>query len=407
MRAFYVLLCGFALAGCSQTGGTSLAPSGLQNGSASNSDASLGSQRSLAAHPDANHGYKMLYAFSGGTADGAYPTAGLLEVNGALYGDTALGGSAGVGTVFDVSTSGAESMLYSFLGTPDGSYPSASLSEVNGTLYGTSEGGGGGVCGSGGVGCGTIFKMSTSGAESVLYKFDGPDGSTPISTLVSLNGKFYGTTQSGGANGAGSIFELSKSGKAKLLYSFTGGADGGNPYTGLIVLNGALYGTTFEGGAAPGFGTVFTVSTSGQERVIYSFLSNGQDGENPYGGVIALNGKLYGTTQEGGANGQGSVFEVSLSGKERVLTSNVNDPQANLVAVNGKLYGTSFGGGVNSQGMVFKLSTSGKFSLIYSFKGGTDGSNPAGSLIDVNGALYGTTELGGTPGFGTIFTIAP
>jgi uncharacterized repeat protein (TIGR03803 family) len=400
MRVFSAILFAIAL-----TGGTSLASANHSNGGASGMNAARGSESSLARRPNGNHGYKLLYTFQGGSADGEYPSTGLTAVNGALYGTTVEGGSAGAGTVFAVSASGTESVLYNFAGSPDAGYPAANLSDVNGALYGTTAGGGGGTCGSGGVGCGAIFEVSTAGAESVLSTFNGPDGSTPLAALVSLHGKLYGTTESGGAEGAGSIFELSKSGKVRVLYSFTGGTDGGNPFAGLIVLNGTLYGTTFEGGT-PGFGTVFTVSTSGQERVVYNFLSNGQDGENPQAGLVALNGKLYGTTVNGGRNGYGSVFEVSTSGKERVLTGDVDEPEASLIAVNGALYGTTTAGGVGD-GTVFKITTSGKEDVLYNFKGGTDGRFPDGSLLDVNGALYGTTYAGGAPGFGTIFTIAP
>jgi uncharacterized repeat protein (TIGR03803 family) len=412
VRIFYLIVFGVALASCSRTG-TSLVPTTVANGGASTASAASG-------------GYKLLYAFKGGSADGEYPYAGLTAVNGKLYGNTVEGGAAGAGTVFELSATGKEHVLYSFGGSPDAGYPGASLLAANGVLYGTTEGGGGGTCGSGGVGCGAVFEVSTSGNESVLHRFNGHNGSTPIATPVLMNGKLYGTTQSGGgtpcltALGCGTVFEVSMSGNARVIYRFTGTPDGANPYDGLVALNGRLYGTTFEGGTAgQGYGTVYQVSASGKEHVIYSFLSNGQDGENPYAGVIAVKGKLYGTTQEGGANGQGTVFELSTSGKERVLHTftggaDGRTPYGGLTAVNGALYGTTSGGGLYTSacgavgcGTVFKVTMSGTETVLYSFQGGTDGSTSEAGLIALNGTLYGTTVIGGSANLGTVFKISP
>jgi uncharacterized repeat protein (TIGR03803 family) len=128
--------------------------------------------------------YKSLYSFKGGT-DGANPSAGLIAVYGELYGTTGGGGTYGHGTVFKVSTFGTETVLYRFKGVPDGAFPVAGLIEVNGALYGTTQLGGT----YGAYGDGTVFKMSTSGAESVLYRFKNvPDGANPEAGLIDVNG---------------------------------------------------------------------------------------------------------------------------------------------------------------------------------------------------------------------------
>jgi uncharacterized repeat protein (TIGR03803 family) len=408
VRIFYLILCGIILASCSRTGGTSLVPAGVPNGGASAMSAANGSGPSLAPHV---HGDHVVYAFIGGT-DGGLPQTALLAQNGELYGTTPEGGTAGLGTVFKVSTSGSESVLYSFQGALDGAYPQSSLIALNGTLYGTTSGGNT-------PSYGTAYKVDPSGNVSTVHTFTGsPDGSTPVAGLIVLNGELYGTTESGGANGVGTVFKVSASGNESVLYSFKGDPDGGNPTAALVVVRGALYGTTFEGGAGAGFGTVFKVSTSGKEHVIYAFQANGSDGENPAASVIAVNGKLYGTTQEGGTNGHGTVFEVSRSGSEHVLHSfeggaDGATPLGGLIAVNGALYGPTSGGGKYTQqdpsgcGTIFKITVSGTKTLLYTFQGVPDGAIPYATLIAVNKVLYGTTEVGGTPNYGTVFKIKP
>src|SRR5271165_2453754 len=95
-----------------------------------------------------------------------------------------------------------------------------------------------------------------------------------------------------------------------VIYSFQNGSDGAYPYAGLTALNGDLYGTTYGGGATSGWGTVFKVSTSGAEQVLYQFQA-GNDGAHPYDGLVALNGTFYGTTAQGGTSGSGTVFSIT------------------------------------------------------------------------------------------------
>jgi uncharacterized repeat protein (TIGR03803 family) len=407
MRVFYVTLFGIVLASYAQLRGTSLAAAGVPNTGASALNAARGSQASFSTQPQARHGYEVVYAFKGGT-DGGFPTASLLALNGAIYGTTEEGGAAGFGTVFELSASGTESVLYSFGGGTDGEYPVSSLVSMNGALYGTTEGGGT-------AGDGTVFELSASGQETVLHSFTGgTDGSNPVAGLVALNGELYGTTESGGAGNYGTVFEVSTTGQESVLHTFTGGAFGGNPSAALLALHGALFGTTFSGGMG-GMGTVFRLTTSDKLTVMYSFPNNGTDGANPVASLIALNDNLYGTTYYGGANTYGAAFEVSLSGQERVLASDVDHPQGGLVAMNGELYGTTTYGGIayyrrgcyEGCGSVFKVSTSGRESVLYDFKGNPDAMLPQSGLIAVNGTLYGTTELGGAPNLGTIFKITP
>ncbi|HEY6325053.1 MAG TPA: choice-of-anchor tandem repeat GloVer-containing protein [Candidatus Cybelea sp.] len=251
---------------------------------------------------------QVVYSFKGGTTDGSYPSAALIVVHGTLYGTTESGGASSKGTVFALTTSGSEHVLYSFKGSRDGTYPMCSLLNVNGTLYGTASDY------FNGEGWGTVFSVTTKGEERTLYHFKGPpDGATPFSSLLNVKGTFYGTTYAGGTNGWGTVFSINASGKEHLLYSFKGGADGQQPYAPLIDVKGSLFGTTDGGGGeqskCDGCGTVFKVSTSGSENVVYAF-QNDPDGAYPMAGLINWKGVLVGTSESGGYD-DGTVFQIT------------------------------------------------------------------------------------------------
>jgi uncharacterized repeat protein (TIGR03803 family) len=358
----------------------------------------------------------VLYSFTGQPNDGANPIAGLVDVDGNLYGTTESGGTDGYGTVFVINpTNGDETVLYSFTDTKgDGAYPEAGLvMDSSGTLYGTTLGGGT-------SGDGTVFEINpTNGDETVLYSFNGTDGAYPVAGLLDVGGNLYGTTGSGGTSRYGTVFEINPTTEVEtVLYSFTGGNDGGNPIAGLVDVDGTLYGTTESGGTS-GDGTVFEINPStGEETVLHSFPATNGDGAHPEAGlVMGTNGNLYGTTVSGGAYGYGTVFEINLSsttGVETVLYSFTGgadgaDPVAGLVmGPHGTLYGTTEYGGTNNDGTVFEINpTTGQETVLYSFTGGNDGANPVAGLLDVNGILYGTTKYGGTDNDGTVFRIVP
>jgi len=198
-----------------------------------------------------------------------------------------------------------------YLGSNDGAAPGAGLVNVEGTLYGTTVFGGTGSCSDG---CGTVFKITTAGVETVLYPFKGGnDGINPEAGLIDVGGALYGSTSSGGTgsctDGCGTVFKLTTAGVETVLHSFTGGSDGENPVAGLIDVGGTLYSTTADGGAND-FGIVFAITTAGAETVLYSFGgSNG--GAYPNAGLINVKGTLYSTTSGGGANNMGTVFNVT------------------------------------------------------------------------------------------------
>jgi uncharacterized repeat protein (TIGR03803 family) len=157
---------------------------------------------------------------------------------------------------------------------------------------------------------------------------------------------------------------------------------------------------------------VFKVTPAGVETVIYSFRG-GNDGANPYAGLINVGGTLYGTSEFGGAYSLGTVFKVTPRGAEKVLhsfgrgTTDAAVPEAGLIDVGGTLYGTTYQGGAYNRGTVFKMTPAGGVTILHSFGRGKDGSHPEAGLINVGGALYGTTSAGGAYGGGTVFKVTP
>ena len=348
--------------------------------------------------------YSLLYLFAGPPADGSNAYGSVIKDGaGNLYGFTVYGG-AGYGTIYKIDPFGNETVLHKF-NLMDGSGPQGSpVMDTAGNLYVITGAGGS-------LGNGTIFKLDTSNNLTVLY--DVP--AQPRAGLIrDAAGNLYGTTYLGGAFGNGSVFKLDTANNATVLYSFGGSAsDGVLPAARLFLdASGNLVGTTQNGGAFT-YGTVFKVSTSGNNySVLHNF--NNTDGAYPDAGVIQdTAGNLYGSTYDGGAGGFGAVFKLDTTNSLTVLHNFTGadgfHPSGDLVrdAV-GNLYGTTAEGG-GGQGTVFKLDTSGNVTLLHVFGGPpTDGAEPiAGLYHDAAGNLYGTTIFGsvGPSNDGTVFKL--
>jgi uncharacterized repeat protein (TIGR03803 family) len=381
--------------------------------------------------------FTVLYSFAGYPTDGAGPGAGLLmDAAGTLYGTTAFGGNVngahcassgylGCGTVFKLDTNGVETVLHNFTGR-DGADSSATLiRDAKGVLYGTTTYGGNlqDCGGTGAAGCGVVFELSGD-KETVLHRFTGGDGAFPQAGLVmDGHGNLYGTAVYGGKFNDGVVFKLAGK-KETVLHSFTGGKDGAEPASGLLLdATGNLYGTDAYGGDIDcdypsGCGVVFKLAGK-HLRVLYSFKGP-PNGEEPIAAVIMdAEGNLYGTTDRGGPYNAGTVFELSPSGRERVLhrfrvnykvqhdgevpdTAVVRDAQGNL-------YGTTEDGGPSGYGVVYEITADGKEKILHDFCTGdcSDGAFPNGLIMDAEGNFYGTAFGGGTNGDGTIFMITP
>jgi uncharacterized repeat protein (TIGR03803 family) len=375
----------------------------------------------------------VLYSFcaQGGNSctDGSGPIAGMvLDQKGNLYGTTPAGGAHRSGAVFKLTPQGRETVLYSFCAQSncvDGEVPQAGLVfDPKGNLYGTTSEGGIYYDACGGLGCGTVFRLTPAGQETVLDSLAGYYGYNPVAGVVfDQKGSVYGTAYSGGDYGGGVVFKLTPKGKEIVLHNFCaqGGSnctDGTNPNAGLVFdQKGNLYGTTLSGGNGNhcylGCGVVFKLTPEGRYTVLHGF--EGSDGESPEAGLtFDQKGNLYGTTAYGGNglcypyNGCGVVFKLTPKGKETVLytfcpQTNCPDganPYAGLVFdQKGNLYGTTVSGGTPGSGVVFRLTPKGRETVLYSFcaqTNCTDGANPyAGLVLDQKGNLYGTTRFGG------------
>jgi uncharacterized repeat protein (TIGR03803 family) len=267
--------------------------------------------------------------------DGASPYAGLVQgSDGNFYGTTYYGGTNGFtttasvvisyGTVFKISTNGAETILNSFGWDFYGVHAEAPLVQgSDGNFYGATPG-------DGYNSVGTVFEMSTNGALNVLWIFFGTDGLNPNGLIQGSDGYLYGTTGNGGTNNLGTVFTISTNGTYTNLYSFIGGNDGASPVSGLVQgSDGYLYGTTYGGGSS-GNGTVFAINTNGTGfTTLYHFSAGStnssgvytnSDGANPQAGLILSGNTLYGTTSAGGNWGYGTVFSLTLPGPQLTIT---------------------------------------------------------------------------------------
>ncbi|HEY3777500.1 MAG TPA: choice-of-anchor tandem repeat GloVer-containing protein [Rhizomicrobium sp.] len=383
-------------------------------------------------------GVHILYTFTGGS-DGGVPYDSLyVDQSGNFYGTTYQGGtgtacSGGCGTVFKLTPDGMETVLYSFQGGSDGAYPMAAvIADGKGNLYGVTEGA------DTVTDFGTVFRIAPDGTETVLHAFcssrNCKDGAYPQGGLVfDQQGDLYGTTTEGGSKtcsgGCGTVFRVTSKGRESVVYSFQGGSDGSAPTATLFPDGkGNFFGTTFQGGVHQrclgGCGTVFELTAGGTESVIYAFKA-GHDGCSPLGNVITdKNGNIYGTTYYGGGGGKcdagcGTVFKVASGGGETVLHAFTGhkpdgcDVAAGVIAdKTGTLYGTTAYGGTKSCycGIVFKLDPDGTETVLHAFPfsgGNIDGAYvPFGGVIADGRKLYGTTDgANGRLGYGVVYRL--
>lgn len=274
--------------------------------------------------------------------------------------------------------------------------------------------------------CAAMTVASPAQIFKTVANFDGSNGSGPylMSMVQGRDGSLYGTTSGGGANSQGTVFKLTRTGKLKTLYSFCSQpncTDGYQPWAGLnLATDGNFYGTTELGGDVPcpffgTCGTVFKITPEGTLTILLSF--DEEDGALPAAKIIqATDGKLYGTTLQGGSSnacsdGCGTVFEITSTGSLATLHSfdgfDGQDPFGALIqATDGNFYGTTYVGGQHHDGTVFKMTPSGVLTTLQSFDAG-NGSAPYTGLIEgLDGNFYGVT-LGGGEGFGIAFKVTP
>ena len=390
----------------------------------------------VATRPAQAQMFEVLYSFQG-SPDASQPLGPLVrDAVGNLFSTSIGGGTFGQGTVFKLSATGKESVLYSFcieLYCHEGGNPSSPLiRDSKGNFYGTASGGT--------FNYGFVFEAYPNGGMTVLYNFTGgADGGGPGGRLLlDDEGSLYGTTSEGGAfrcgyyrnEGCGVVYRLSKTGDETVLYNFTSSNDWPGPTGGLVRdSKGNLYGMTSARGTY-GYGTVFRLDPNGEMKVLHNFAGGG-DGIGPIGSLLRdSKGNLYGETVGGGTVGPcqqnvcGVVFKLGRTGRETVLHRFVGGldglfPSGDLVRDSKcNLYGTTLEGGeykncLNSDcGTVFKIDTNATEKVLYRFTGGADGGSPGGLIREADGTLYGATGMGGNTtncayGCGTVFKVTP
>jgi uncharacterized repeat protein (TIGR03803 family) len=333
-------------------------------------------------------------------------------------------------------------VLHTFSGgVNDGAIPNALYRGARGIMYGTTQGGGT-PCGSGS--CGTVYKIDSSGKETVIYKFlGGGDGAMPLASVIQdAAGNLFGNTQGNGAIPADStVFKIDPSGKETVLYDFAVGGHGCCQDSPLAIDKaGILYGMSPYGGDFDhcgnneiGCGLLYKLTQAGENTVLHVF--EGPDGILPEGGlVVGRNGSIYGAAIFGGnlscyspggsryreEKGCGTIYQLDRNGKFTVLhrftgKGDGSNPYGLIQDAEGNLYGiASYGGNTICNedsygcGTIFKVDTQGKFSVLYRF---TDAiSSPYFDNLlhrDSAGNLYGSNEFGGANNTGFIFKVTP
>ena len=315
--------------------------------------------------------FTPLHQFNGQPGDGAFPQGSVIRDSaGNLYGTT-----INTGSVFKIDSTGKESVLLFLNGGNGGIFPTGSLArDAAGNLYGVAEGGSGGA--------GVVYRLSPQGNETILFAFQGGlNNTTPKlpagGVLLGSNGNIFGAAQFGNKLncniGCGSIFRLDATGGIHFLHKFTGGADGGNPIGPLV---------------KDGSGNLYGVAQAGGNHTCPEFFLEAGDG---CGVVFKIDSRHVLT-----------VLHTFAGGSDGAV------PQGGLLLdASGNLFGTTLKGGNSGNGTIYKVAQGGTYTVLHRFTQ-TDGQNPNGELVeDPNGNLYGTTQLGGTQSLGTVFELSP
>ena len=341
--------------------------------------------------------YTDLYDFTTSSANLEYPDILAQGLDGNFYGTLPYGGISQFGEIFKLTPSGQFSVLFAFNGS-NGSYPDSGLVlGTDGNFYGTTFDGGT-------FGAGTIFRVTSDGVLTTLYNFTGDpaqDGANPYCfPAEGPDGNFYGTTDSGTA------YVISEDGKFRLLTSSLPGHAIG-PL--ILAQDGNFYGVTLNGGTNDQ-GAFYRMTPLGSVTTLYSFVESFTGG-NPYGPLVeGFDGSFYGTASIGGSYGEGTIFRLSARGAATPLYSfqlaTGDFPLAGLVLGNdGNLYGATISGGTDFVGVLFQLSTSKDYTILYSMDG-THGADPAATLIQsTNGKFYGLTNPGGLLDGGVFYSL--
>lgn len=358
----------------------------------------------------------VLYNFGASATDGSTPQASLIQASdGNFYGVTQGGGvpfeGYSNGAIFQLTPSGQETLVYSFMGTTDGYSPTTTPVEASdGNLYGTTQGGGN----SDSSGDGTIWQYNLkTGVLTTLYVFE--SGGDLLGGLIDDgNGTLYGTTAYG-PNNNGTIFSFNyKTNTFTNLYDFTNGSDGSASIQKLVLgADGNLYGTAL--GGADSAGVAFMLGTDGSNFQVIHTFTGGSDGSFPVSLVQYSDGNFYGATSAGGAGSGGTFFQIVPNGANSTFntlysfmpasdgydfTSYGSNSGALSIGGDGKFYATTFQGGANSLGQIVQLDSLGHKTDVFDFTATLNSPSGVSLLESTDGNLYGTTQYTGTYGEG-------
>ncbi len=370
----------------------------------------------------------VIYNFPAYNGDTCLPEGVLVQGrDGNMYGTggCAPGGVNVFGGVYKISPTGVESVIAGFPTGWAGCNSGLTVGS-DGNFYGTCQSGNS-------TNFGAIYRVTPSGVFTDLHDFTNVTGDAfpEQPPIQASDGNFYGTTGTPELGVCGTVYQLTAAGKYKTLHTFSG-----NDCHSSILFqasDGNLYGTLSSCSiAGTNQGCVYKISTSGVFKEIYGF-SQGTTGSNPCTGVIqGKDGKLYGATNQGGANGTGDIYKLTTAGGSHTVLHDFNNPtdascvnneNANTVLLNltqvtdGSFYGVNpaYGPSGSGGGSIYKLTSANVFSAFLFPFPVVKGNSPAGTLIqNTNGLVYGTTPSGGTNSFctpssqcyGTFFSVA-
>lgn len=370
--------------------------------------------------------FTVLHAFSALTnstnVDGSGPQSTLVVSNNVLYGTTRVGGAGGAGTIFKINTDGSGfSNLYNFTtpsGSPltnsDGGFMENGVILSSNILYGTARL-------AGPQGKGTIFSLNADGSGFTnLHGFTGGhDGANPFASMILSSNVLYGTALFGGDNGDGDVFRINTDGSSFTnIHSFTGNNEA-FPFAGLVLSSNILYGGT-SGFPPFSYGAIFKINTDGSGYQDSYNFTDGNDGAYPNTTMVSSGNMLYGTTLHKGSVDTGTVFSFKLGGTgvtplhSFTAGSDGAYPFAELVLSNNALFGVTEHGGTDTNGTVYSVNTdSTGFTNYHTFTATSgplltnyDGASPRAGLLLFSNVLYGVAMDGGAGGGGTIFSIS-
>jgi uncharacterized repeat protein (TIGR03803 family) len=342
-----------------------------------------------------------IYTFPDASTNACEPEDNIVQGrNGSMYGIGESCGTNGGGAVYKISPAGAESVIFNFPSGWSSCFSGLTLGR-DGNFYGT--------CFTTPTGNGSIFKLTPAGVFTDLHDFTGVNGDTePLyAPIQAADGNFYGTT---GYNpfSCGNVYQMTPAGVYKNLHTFSGSDCG--PASSLIqASDGNLYGTLYNcsiNGSGPG--CVYKISPAGVFKEVYGFAF--ATGYAPCTGVIqGKDGKLYGATNQGGANNFGNIYNLTTAGVHTVLhdfvqatdascVDNVGRTNVNLLQVtDGNFYGVNGAYGPNGNGSIYKLTSAKVFTAFLFPNPPVEGNLPLSTLIQhTNGLIYGTTPSGGS-----------